>query len=71
MNKKFLIISIVAVFIVLGCACSMYAFQLREPMGRLGKNSQSEAYIPPTNSFNEINSKNNIKDKADKKTSII
>lgn len=57
MNRKFLIISIIAVFIVLGCTCSIYALQLREPMGRIGKNSQSEAYIPPTNSFNVLNNK--------------
>ena len=60
MNKKFLIILIIAVFIVLCSTCSIYAFQLREPMGRIGKNSQAEAYVPPTNSFNVINDKNNV-----------
>ena len=61
MKKRFLLISAIAVFIVLGCTCSIYALQLREPMGRIGKNSQSEAYVPPTNSFKTINNKDNTK----------
>jgi hypothetical protein len=50
--------------------CSIYALQLREPVGRIGKNSQAEAYVPPTNSFSVLNNKNNIvKDEVQNKNS--
>ncbi len=62
MNKKFLTVSIVTVLIILCSTCSIYALQLREPIGRLGKNEKSEVYVPPTNSFDVLNSNNKKKD---------
>ena len=51
MGKRSLFIIIIVLSVILCSTCSIYALQLREPVGRIGKNQQAERYIPPNNSF--------------------